>query len=50
MGEVISHAIGTCGENHPSILTIPAFILAAGVYFSHIKSVIKTKIQLWKRN
>ena len=50
MGEVITHICGTCGEPHPSILTIPALLVVFGGYFTYIKSAIKTKIELWKKD
>ena len=47
MGEVINHICGTCGENHPSIITLPALLVAIAGYFTYIKCKIKS---LWKRN
>lgn len=47
MGEVFIHISGTCGENHPSILTLPVVLVVVGGYFSYIKYKIKS---LWKKN
>ena len=47
MGEVIGHLCGTCGENHPSLLTLPALLVVFGGYFSYIKCKIKS---LCKKN
>ena len=47
MGEVINHICGTCGENHPSMITLPALLVAIAGYFTYIKCKIKS---LWKRN
>ena len=50
MGEVLNHICGTCGENHPSLITLPALLVAFTGYYSYIKCSIKTKIQSWKKN
>jgi len=47
MGEVINHICGTCGEHHPSLITLPALLVVFGGYYSHIKAKIKS---LWKKN
>lgn len=47
MGDVIGHLSGTCGENHPSIITLPALAVVFGAYFSYLKYKIKS---LWKKN
>jgi len=49
MSEVINHLCGVCGENHPHFLNISALGLGVAGYFTYIKSIIKTKIQLWKK-
>jgi hypothetical protein len=49
MSEVINHICGTCGENHPHIFNFSALLVGVAGYFTYIKSIIKTKIQLWKR-
>ena len=40
MGEVIGHLCGTCGENHPSLLTLPALLVVFGGYFAYTKCKI----------
>jgi hypothetical protein len=51
MGEVLRHALGICGEHwHPNLLNISAFFVAIGGSISYIKLVIKTKIELWKKD
>ena len=40
MGEVIGHLCGTCGENHPSLLTLPALLVAIAGYFSYFRCKI----------
>jgi len=47
MEEVVNHICGTCGDNHPSIMTLPALMIVFGAYFSYIKCKIKS---LWKKN
>lgn len=47
MGDVIGHLCGTCGENHPTVLTLPALLVVIGGYYSYIKCKIKS---LWKKN
>jgi len=49
MSEVINHLCGVCGENHPHLLNISALGLGIAGYFTYIKLIIKTKIQLWKK-
>lgn len=49
MSEVLNHLCGTCGENHPHLLNIYALGVGIAGCFTYIKSIIKSKIQLWKR-
>ena len=50
MEEVIKHSLGICGENHPSLITLPAIIIAFAGYYSYIKYKVKTKIKsLWNK-
>lgn len=37
MGEVINHICGTCGDSHPSLISIPALLAVFGGYFAYIK-------------
>ena len=46
MEEVLKHACGICGENHPSILNFSALVVVFAGYFSYIKCKIKS---LWKK-
>jgi hypothetical protein len=48
MSEVINHLCGTCGESHPHLLNLSAIGVGVIGYFSYIKLLIKTKIELWK--
>ncbi len=48
MSEVINHLCGTCGESHPHLLNISPILVGVIGYFSYIKLLIKTKIELWK--
>jgi hypothetical protein len=50
MLEIIKHSLGICGENHPHLLNMSALILGAAGYFAYIKSSIKLKLKLWKKN
>jgi len=50
MSEVINHLCGACGENHLHLLNVSVLGLGITGYFTYIKSIIKTKIKLWKKN
>jgi hypothetical protein len=50
MSEIINHICGTCGENHPHIFNLSALLVGIAGYFSYIKSLIKLKLKLWKKN
>jgi hypothetical protein len=47
MEEVIKHTIGVCGENHPHLFNLSAFLVGIVGYISYIKLKIRS---LWNNN
>jgi hypothetical protein len=50
MFEFIKHSLGLCGEGHASLLTCSPLIIGGIGYFAYIKSKLKSKLKLWKKN
>jgi len=45
MNDVIGHLIGTCGENHPNLLTTSSIGVGISGFFSYIILIIKSKLK-----
>ena len=47
MEEVLRHAVGACGENHPHLFNLSALLVGFVGYISYIKIKLKS---LWSNN